>query len=225
MITADCVLVVRARSLALFRYPQLEDSPTTTHAPLAKHSFGWVDGVAVRTIISPSSRDGSLLPLSILIRTEPDDPWAADEDHDLRLYTLYPTDGSSALPYIFPPVHTANVPSTRGSLQCSDLCLGAHGTAVWVQPQDRSAAGLLHAMQEDAHAPVARKNERLMCAVFPGPLFRGDSSEVEAESKTIAPRALCVNELNNWKALDYDEVRGRVAMGSTRGKVTVLSLV
>jgi hypothetical protein len=80
-------------------------------------------------------------------------------------------------------------------------------------------------MQEDAHAPVARKNERLMCAVFPGPLFRGDSSEVEAESKTIAPRALCVNELNNWKALDYDEVRGRVAMGSTRGKVTVLSLV
>ncbi|KAF7358391.1 Acid protease [Mycena venus] len=240
MFPAAGILVVRARTLTLFPNPPLTPGPPVVYAPLAVHSFGWVDGAAVTTILGPTPTldDSNSLPpqpLSILIRPEPDDPWAADSDHALDLHVLrseptFPL--STTRPYIFPPVHTARAPSTRGSLQCSDLRLGPHGTAVWIEPQDRSAIGLL----QDAHVPVAqRQNERLVYTAFPGPLFRGsagDGTYVELDSdldfgaEPIGVRVctLCTNELNNWKALDYDEVRGRVAVGSTRGRITVLSL-
>ncbi|KAF8213929.1 hypothetical protein K438DRAFT_1802538 [Mycena galopus ATCC 62051] len=231
------ILIVRERSLTLFPNPSLTIDPPVVHAPLAVHSFGWVDGVAVATILGSNTVDPNLRPpppLSILIRPEPDDPWAADDDHELDLYVLHPEPAfplSTTRPYTFPPAHTARVPSTRGSLQCNALRLGAHGTAVWVEPQDRSATGLL---DDPYGAPVAhRRNERLVCAVFPGPLFRGGAAEspdldsgADAAPKPILVRgrALRANELNNWKALDYDEVRGRVVIGSTRGRITVLSL-
>jgi hypothetical protein len=229
---AACILVVRGRSLTLFPNPTLTMDPPAVHAPLAVHSFGWVDGVAVTTIVGPTTNrhSGTDLPqpLSILIRPEPDDPWAADDAYNLDLYVLHaePTFPLSTLrPYIFPPVHTARVASSRGSLQCSGLHLATHGTALWIEPQDRSATGLLH----DARVPVARQNERLVCAAFPGPLFRGDSDKAAHGDLDVGPvpvrgRTLRTNELNNWKALDYDEVRGRVAVGSTRGRITVLSL-
>ncbi|KAJ6541050.1 hypothetical protein DFH09DRAFT_929314 [Mycena vulgaris] len=224
--TVDSILVVRARSLTLFPNPPLTMGPPVVHAPLAVHSFGWVDSVAVTTIVGPSSDDTtSPKPLSILIRPEPDDPWATG-DHDLELYVLHPAEfPHSALPYTFPPTRAAHVPSTRGALHCSELRFGPHGTAVWVQPQDRSAVGLLHAMQDDAHAPVTRQNEHLVCVAFPGPLFRRDSNVDAPAPMRVEGRTLRANELNNWKAVDYDEVRGLVAVGSTRGKITVLSLV
>lgn len=231
MFSADCILVIRARSLTLFPNPPLTKNFPTTHAPLAVHSFGWVDGVAVTAIVGPnnSSPTSPAQPLSILIRPEPDDPWAATFEHDLDLYVLHPDPAfplSSTTPYAFPPRHTARVPSCRGSLQCSDLRLGAHGTAVWVEPQNRSAVGLL----DDVYAPLVRQNERLVCAAFPGPLFRRIvlSPEEEVLDTTPIPvhgHTLRTNDLNNWKALDYDEVPGRIAVGSTRGKITVLSLI
>ncbi|KAJ7213733.1 hypothetical protein B0H12DRAFT_370794 [Mycena haematopus] len=221
------ILVVRERSLTLFPNPPLTADPPLVHAPFAMHSFGWVDGVAVATILglTTDSNIDSPPPLSILIRPESDDPWAADDDHELDLYVLHPEPTfphSTIRPYTFPPVHTARVPSSRGSLQCRDLRLGVHGTAVWIEPQDRSSTGLL----ADVHAPVARQNERLVCAVFPGPLFRPGAADPDLGVAPIPVRSrtLRANELNNWKALDYDEVRGRVAIGSTRGRITVLSL-
>ncbi|KAJ7907567.1 hypothetical protein B0H13DRAFT_2662358 [Mycena leptocephala] len=193
---AACILVVRGRSLTLFPNPTLTMDPPAVHAPLAVHSFGWVDGVAVTT-----SSVQQLIPfwhhlpqpLSILIRPEPDDPWAADDAYNLDLYVLHaePTFPLSTLrPYIFPPR-----PAPR-----------PHGTALWIEPQDRSATGLLH----DAQVPVARQNERLVCAAFPGPLFRGDSDKAAHGDLDVGPvpvrgRTLRTNELNNWKALDYDE--------------------
>ncbi|KAJ7493833.1 hypothetical protein FB451DRAFT_1077544 [Mycena latifolia] len=218
VVTPDSILVVRARALTLFPNPPLTLGPPAVHTHLAKHSYGWVDGVAVTTIVSPDIT--SAKPLYILIRPEPDDPWTAHAAN-IELYVLHPAEPDSVVPYIFPPMRIAHVPSTRGSLQCSALRFGPHGTAVWIQPQDRSAAGL-YTMQDDAHAPVMRQNESLVCAAFPGPLFRrGEEEDLDAP---VARRILCANELNNWKAVDYDEVRGLVAVGSTRGKITVLSL-
>ncbi|KAJ7882537.1 hypothetical protein B0H14DRAFT_2702955 [Mycena olivaceomarginata] len=230
MFTVAGILVVRARSLTLFPNPPLTADPPAVHPPIAMHSFGWVDGVAVAPILGSTPPD-SPPSLSILIRHEPDDPWAADDTHELDLYILYPEPAfplSTLRPYTFPPVHAARVPSKRGSLQCSALRLGAHATAVWVEPRDRSATGLM----DDAYAPVPRKNERLVCAVLPGPLFRGggasgadlhldvdETGPISVQGRTLRP-----NELNNWKTLDYDEARGRVAIGSTRGRITVLDL-
>ncbi|KAJ7153280.1 hypothetical protein C8R46DRAFT_1006596 [Mycena filopes] len=236
VVTPACILIVRARSLYLFPNPPLTTGALTSYTPLAVHSFGWVDGVAV--IPTADSTPDSNPTLSILIRPEPDDPWAAALDHALDLYLLPPNPAfplASPIPYTFPPSLTARVPSARGSLQCSALRLGAHDTAVWVEPQNRSARGLL---DDDGYAPqLVRQDERLVCAAFPGPLFgpRGPSAgdmdlELELDSDSGGPmpvrgRTLRSNELNNWKALDYDEVRGRIAIASTRGKITVLSLV
>ncbi|KAJ7743457.1 hypothetical protein DFH07DRAFT_35885 [Mycena maculata] len=227
--SVEGILVVRARTLTLFRNPPLTLDTPIVHAPIAVHSFGWVDGVAVTTIVGPSRASSTPPPLSILIRPEPDDPWAPDDAHVLDLYVLHPAvEPHGALPYAFPPAHAARVPSARGSLHCSTLRLGPHGTAVWIEPHDRAAAGLLHAMQDDTHAPVARQNERLVGAAFPGPLFpvSGTSHEYDYNKPlAVLGTTLRANELNNWKALDYDEVQGLVAVASTRGRITVLELV
>ncbi|KAF7355655.1 hypothetical protein MSAN_01483300 [Mycena sanguinolenta] len=209
MVLVTGILVVRERSLNLFPNPPLTTDPPVVYAPiLPVHYFGWLDGIAAAPILgSPltiKSSANSPPPLSILIRPKLD-PWAAD-NHKLDLYILHPEPTyplSTTRPYMFPPVLTAQVPSSRGSLQCSDLRLGVYGTAVWIEPQDRSSGGLL----TDEHAPVVRQNERLVGAVFPGPLFRTGVVDPGLGSAPISLRSHTIhaNALNNWKALDYDE--------------------
>ncbi|KAJ6515495.1 hypothetical protein C8R45DRAFT_1086688 [Mycena sanguinolenta] len=228
MVLVAAILVIREQSLTLFPNPPLTTDPPVVHAPLApERYFGWLDGAAAAPILglTTDSNANSLPPLSILIRPELDNPWLAHDGYKLNLYVLHPEPTfplSTACPYIFPPVLTAQVPSSRGSLQYSELRLGAHGTAVWIEPRDRSSMGLL----ADAHAPVARQNERLVCAVLPGPFFRAGAADLDTDATPISVqgRTLLANELNNWNALDYDEARGRVAIGSTWGRITVLSL-
>ncbi|KAJ6610515.1 hypothetical protein B0H10DRAFT_2193343 [Mycena sp. CBHHK59/15] len=192
---ADCVLVVRARSLTLFPNPPLE-RPATVHAPLISHSFGWVDGVAVTTILSSNSTSntGVTRPLSILIRPEPDDPWAGDDEHDLDLYTLPPAVAPDEMEYRI----YFRQPSRPG---CQ-----AH------------AALSNAAIYGSAHAALRCGSSRRIAA-------RNSETGVDTDGPTtVLGCTLRSNELNNWKALEYDEVRGRIAVGSTRGKVTVLSL-
>ncbi|KAJ7812243.1 hypothetical protein B0H14DRAFT_2857322 [Mycena olivaceomarginata] len=199
MFTVSGILVVRARSLTLFPNPPLTADPPALHPPIAMHSFGWVDGVAVAPILARR-------------------PLGADDTHDLDLYILHPG----------PAFPLSTLRPKRRSLQCSALRLGAHATAVWVEPRDRGATGLM----DGAYAPVPRQNERLVCAVLPGPLFRGrgaGGADLHLDVDETGPisvqgRALRANELNNRKALDYDEARGRAAIGSARGRITVLDL-
>lgn len=86
------VLVVRARSIELFAMPDMQppSTPPVAEHPIARHSFGWIDGVSV----SVQARDqaaapDAIAPLSILLRAESDDPWSSDV-HKLDLYTLEP---------------------------------------------------------------------------------------------------------------------------------------
>ena len=258
------VLVVRARSIHLFPEPVLgsSDAPAPRYSPIARHSFGWIDGVSVRenileTDYDPTQQPHSRPPLSILIRSESDDPWASDV-HSLDLYILEPNpefvcppspplgggaepnleldpDPGPALPhppppllspaisispYIFPPRPSMKVPSARGSLRCTDVILGRHGTAVWIHPQDRAIAGLVlpNVHPQDLH-PIPEMNETLVAAVFPGPLkqFRRGPVHVQA-------RSVWRNSFNNWTCLDYDEELGRIALGSSYGRVTILDL-
>ncbi|KAJ7092311.1 hypothetical protein B0H15DRAFT_973069 [Mycena belliarum] len=227
VVTSTAMLVVRAHSMVLFRKPPLSAGTPLVYTQLAEHRYGWVDGIAVSTIVeSRSAATTSAPPLTILVRPEPDDPWAS-EANSLHLYVLHPADSpDSPVPYVFPPTHTVRVPSVHGALQWSALRFGPRGTAVWVEPQDRSAAGL-YAGRDDAHAPVAWQDEGLVCAVFPGPLFPyGAAAEPDGSTPLLVrSRALCTNALNNWTTVDYDEVHGLIAIGSTRGQITVLSLV
>ncbi|KAF8637195.1 hypothetical protein AX16_010854 [Volvariella volvacea WC 439] len=54
-----------------------------------------------------------------------------------------PSVPQSNVPYLFPPILTAEVHSTHGPLRLADVFLGSYGTAFWIQPQDRSASGLI----------------------------------------------------------------------------------
>jgi hypothetical protein len=168
-----CIVVVRARSIHLFPEPILRSSENSPlfYEPIARHSFGWIDGVAVTLDPRPShaQSDQSIpySPLSILVRAESDDPWSSGF-HSLDLYTLEPDPaftppsasdnedipdiGSTLIegpgdvdvtsPYSFPPTLSTQVQSVRGFLRCTDVILGRYGTAVWIQPQDRAVAGL-----------------------------------------------------------------------------------
>ncbi|KAK0237325.1 hypothetical protein EDD85DRAFT_770504 [Armillaria nabsnona] len=138
----------------------------------------------------------SATPTSILIRSWQNINTWASEPNSFELYSL-----SS-----FPPTLTSKVSSRRGALRCTDVILGTRGTAVWIRPHDR--AMVPHWEEHDGC-------ETLIAAVFPGPLNPTDQVRV---------REVCMNNLNNWTALDYDENLGRIALGSGFGKVTIVQL-
>jgi len=168
------ILVVRARSIELFPEPVLRPphEPCPSYRPLARHSFGWIDGVSVSVQTGRQDVDGAIKPLSILLRAESDDPWMSDT-HMLDLFVLEPNPTYTAddpsldsttdsnedptasaspgedhthrppAPYIFPPVYSSlSSPSVRGILRCTDIVLGPHGTAVWIMPRGARSADL-----------------------------------------------------------------------------------
>ncbi|KAI0350531.1 hypothetical protein OH77DRAFT_1064531 [Trametes cingulata] len=274
------ILVVRARSVELFPYPDLRQAEDSyaTYEPLGYHTFGWIDGVSVNTQRDPllgaddASASGTGAPLSILLRTESDDPWASDV-HKLEQFLLVPnpafTDDvpprdpaaedvplstefvTPIPPYVFPPVRAEHTsPAVRGFLRCTEIILGPCGTALWIQPR---AARTAHLTGLDVHSSVAQVSdalnpdhlhpddapptplaapdgvradraktaESLCAAVFAGPLQRRHPELLpHARRLWVQPRDNC-----NWTAVDYDEDRGRVALGSSDGTVAVLDLV
>ena len=256
------------------------------HAPLAHHSFGWVDGVAVSALSahgehSKKGRLGEHVALSILLRPESDDPWYPAEEHKLEMYTLYPNlafDPSSLdevvqsfsnlsttpflssppkaqaqqLPYTFPPVLTHAIPTRHGVLRCTSLALGKCGTGVWIEPRTpRTMEGLVEGFLRAAakgKGTRERDRERVMCAVFPGPLYVSGGLDVDGcESDRCGSEGLETGEsvpvqiqgmeldlsgvvdydddgMGDWAAFDYDESRGRVVLASSYGRVLVLEV-
>ncbi|PFH48199.1 hypothetical protein AMATHDRAFT_66098 [Amanita thiersii Skay4041] len=258
----DSVFVARDRSINLFPYPSLQVTSrnSTPYSPIAQHSFGWIDGITA-TLVAPNPGPGKAeQSISILSREKNIDPWHSDR-HSIEHYALfrsplYSPPHSPAhiqtnlpyprspryVPYIFPPFRTSHIPSLlgslRGSLRCTTIALGRHGTAVWISPQDRAAGGLY--FSED-HLPLQvvpyaeQLNESLSCAVFWGGMMNdiGDSSGVDWEQshagaqrgdEVIEKWTVCMNDKNDWTALDYDEDTGRIALGSGRGDVIILFL-
>jgi hypothetical protein len=244
------ILVVRARSIHLFPEPALRSfaMPPPNYQPIARHSWGWLDGVAVTTKKTLNKDNWPNETLHILIRAEVDDPWTTDNP-TLDLYTLeanpefspglarddaspltepslsssleYPALNDATkinptiIPYIFPPVFCSQVQSVGGPLQCKDVILKPHGTAMWIHPRARSLAGLVGS--PDA-LETLRVPESLMVAVFPGLLNAGP------RQTDVRAKMLWQNHFNNWTSVDYDEERGKIALGSSYGKVTLLDL-
>jgi len=227
------VLVIRGRSIHLFPEPILNSSKPI-YGAVARHSFGWVDGVSVS--LTPRSNPVDLRdlpshdPIHILLRAESDNPWT-QEQHNLRFFILKPNPHYSVefhqddkpstdiSPYLFPPSLTAEVSSVHGSLRCADIMLQPYGTAVWIHPRNRAVTGLISDdvhPQEVAIPDTLVVSERLVAAVFPGPLSQTGTGD---EAKT-----LWTNESNDWTCLDYNEEFGRIALGSRAGSVTVLEL-
>jgi hypothetical protein len=194
-------------------------------------------------------------PISILVRAETDDPWSSDI-LPIELYTLHPnpdytpSDNSQmtsmvenavmtlssfpSSPYIFPPILTSKVVSRRGALRCKEIILGRLGTALWIQPKDRSAAGL-YWTTEDA-PPVGpeniisseHKNESLVVTVFPGSLFQGSGKEDDIQEgnavSEMKGKVICWNDRHSWSSIDYDEEVGRIVLGTSFGEITILDL-
>ncbi|KIK57623.1 hypothetical protein GYMLUDRAFT_1009574 [Collybiopsis luxurians FD-317 M1] len=240
------ILVVRARSVHLFPEPELcsisapSQSSTAVglpvYSPLAKHSFGWVDGVSVVPIYSAGCTRPTTL--KILVRLQSDNPWMANE-HSLDLYELHSDpdigieDDVARSPYLFPPICTAQVASTRGSLRCTDLVLGKCGTAIWVKPGERALNGLLPPEIYDDYTNNTRQggfdgilsnisgdvegksSESLVAGIFPGPLN---------PQTTVRTRKIYANVLKNWTTLDYDEAVGSIVLGDASGSVRILQL-
>ncbi|KXN86957.1 hypothetical protein AN958_09454 [Leucoagaricus sp. SymC.cos] len=238
------ILVVRARSLHLFPMSTLkmqEEGPLR-YSPIARHSFGWVDSVSVQMTGSPeafssSSSSNVQQPLSILVRAETDDPWSSDI-LSMELYTLNPNpehDASpspeasdphmtssspspNSSPYIFPPVLTSRVSSRRGALRCRDIILGRRGTALWVQPRDRSVAGL-YWTTDDNPLPVGPHTIVRSDYKHESAGGKEDAEEPEPEGKIIR-----WNEQHNWSSIDYDEDVGRIVLGTSFGSITILDM-
>ena len=191
------------------------------NAPVASHSFGWLDGFSVTRCPRLRFPDGHTDPdaLFILFRGEIDDPWQTSL-HNLELYVLEPnrlfgqprTPVPSSLeeellrrgpedpvaPYIFPPRLLYTISSLRGSLRCRRVILGKLGTAAWIQPQDRFAHGLLADVPFHAVSHLPKTPERLVMTAFPGTLC----SKKLMEKGLGKPAAECLPGLEGEVAVD-----------------------
>ncbi|KAL1743398.1 hypothetical protein HDZ31DRAFT_41024 [Schizophyllum fasciatum] len=149
-------------------------------------------------------------------------------------------------PYLFPPVLAERFHSSRGALRCTDLVMGRCGTAVWVQPPDYSSAGLLFGNDDGRslpnNVPSLNSHEAMMAGAFSGPLRREEGGEgllsgdgrggdtaLPPAGAGVAPQTqhgllLLQNPSNDWTSLDYDEVLGRIAFGTSAGSVKVVQL-
>lgn len=62
-------------------------------------------------------------------------------------------------------------------------------------------------------------------AVFPGSLSPGVCRSLSGDGMIMVGKKLIGNDSDNsWTSFDYDEVGGRVVLGSNFGRVTVLEL-
>ncbi|PBK86122.1 hypothetical protein ARMGADRAFT_1066725 [Armillaria gallica] len=133
--------------------------------------------------------------ISILICSQGDNPWAS-ELNQLELYSL-----SS-----FPLILTSKVSSRRRAVRCTGIILGKQATAAWICPHDCAMV---------SHWEEHGGCETLIAAVFPSLL--NPTTELRV-------REVCMNDLNKWTTLDYDEDLGKIALGSAFGKVTIVQL-
>lgn len=235
------MFVVRARSFETFLAPELlpeeEVVPATYLRPAARHRFGWIDGVSL-VPQRQAAHSSAPPPLSVVLRAESDDPWAADK-HLLDLYTLapdpeYPREGDQlAPPYLFPPVHQTSWASTRGHLRCRDILLGAHGTALWIQPRPTRHLDLtaydVHSsdtQRPGQHSPLGAPppRETLVAALLPGRLRDGGRGEALDEPDEVRTLWAFDGSNGTWTSVDYDEARGLVALGDSQGNVDILKL-
>lgn len=146
-------------------------------------------------------------------------------------------------PYVFPPVRAASWASTRGHLRCRDILVGPCGTALWIQPRPAHNVGLTAL---DVHSSFAqgsgagasdagladtsageKQEERVVAALLPGLLRdtcvgqgRG-SGEGEEGVRTLYTYE---GAYGMWRCVDYDEARGRLALGDSLGQVVILEL-
>lgn len=87
-------------------------------------------------------------------------------------------------------------------------------------------------------------HETLVIAAFPGPLYHRPSDSAatseEADASTssatdpsaprkhtvaqVKGRPLWTNGKNDWTSVDYDEVNGRIALGTSGGRVVVMGI-
>lgn len=239
---------MRARSFEAFAVPTLLPAASLSQPcyPVARHQFGWIDGVAVSESCGSPDRAttsaGTRESLSVVLRAESDDPWSSDM-HTLDVYHFQPAQrhgvyGSTEdespsieeqhLSYAFPPLHCASLPSARGHLRCTDIALGPQGTGVWIQPRPARNIDLtaFDVHSSDTHHPLtgasAPKQELLIAAVFPGAMRARHADVLDGGTRTL----WALEDVSrNWTAVDYDEARGVVALGDSHGEVLVLDLV
>lgn len=223
--------MVRARSVSVFEEPPFMASPSQevlVNFPHKSISFGWVDGVSLseRPVLQ-CAEEPRAVSLSMLVRTKGDDPWALQDQ--FQLYTVHSGAGEERadpleeeIRYSHAPPPTLTLTTSiscpnRGPLRCTDIVLGRYGTAVWVLPADRSAAGLISEHIHLQPVPVPASNQTLTIVSFPGPLHcGGDEAEVRVSVDN--------EDGSSWSCMDYDEERGLIALGSSAGGITLFSL-
>ncbi|KAG9316058.1 hypothetical protein JVU11DRAFT_3725 [Chiua virens] len=223
--THRAIFVARARSICIFDEPQMVSPGNDLNITLPRvyKSFGWVDGVALA--LAPSTPVGSSQPpLTLLVRNKGDDPWRPTEqfqfmtlNRNFPSHTTHDTAsierGSSASPF---QLSSSLSSHQRGLIRCRDMILGPYGTAVWTQPTDWAAGGLITDSGFLEAMSMTTSRQTLVVALFPGLLNQGSS---EAQIKVTIE-----HDGNDWSCLDYDEARGLVALGSSSGEVTVYRL-
>ncbi|KAG8212914.1 hypothetical protein J3R82DRAFT_11269 [Butyriboletus roseoflavus] len=226
--THGSIFVVRARSVCIFEEPRMvfPGDDLDILLPRVFKSFGWVDGVSLAlgpsALFSPVS--SSPPPLSLLVRNKGDDPWRPTERFQFMMLNTdfdhtasHGTSPAEHEPVSFPFNLICSLSSHhRGPLRCSDMVLGSYGTAVWVQPSDWAAVGLVTDDSFIEDRSMSTAPQTLVVALFPGLLNQGS---LEGHIKVVFE-----NDGDSWSCLDYDEARGLIALGSSSGEVTVYRL-
>ncbi|KAF6751939.1 hypothetical protein DFP72DRAFT_906586 [Ephemerocybe angulata] len=254
------VLIGRAKFVTLHRTPELlyssfEEAETAPTGYLAKHTFGYLDSICT-TADEPHDAD---TPPSyrILTRGYTDDPWRERDEHSLHVYRLdfnldFLEHPSTTVPYLFPPVHEARIPTRRGKLHCPEIFLSKKGVALWVQPKKwegpypgYAPVPLINVASSDPDEPGRiswvrmgdweREKEYIRAAILPGSVYRraddgskgtallGEGTDGEVNVRPVLLKTNRCLEAD-WTSMDWDEETGRIVLGHQDGRVMLIEM-
>ncbi|KAH8092220.1 hypothetical protein BXZ70DRAFT_898340 [Cristinia sonorae] len=215
VLTEYHVFVVRAHVVELYPIPQLFPPPVESNSivrPVMQFSLGWIDDASITPQLPasiPHREAGANLlpPISIVLRSEVNDPWSSDSSN-ISMYALKPSkasdlailryfaphiwDGDQAKrpPYVQNPTLVASIPNASRdgvrSLRCPVIRSGRFGTSIWIQPPRRFGRDIglttfdVHSSRiyEDIHTLRSDDNEAVDSDMLVGAVFPGQMSSL-----------------------------------------------
>jgi hypothetical protein len=118
------------------------------------------------------------------------------------------------LPYLFPPMPIQTVASPVRLFAATDMALGSHGTALWIDSHTEDYFDHSDHGQRLASSVLTWMNVEHDSYI--------DSADLVAFSATsVATTVFGVQESDGWVRAALDEEEGRVAVGSASGKISL----
>ncbi|KAK0466779.1 uncharacterized protein EV420DRAFT_648054 [Desarmillaria tabescens] len=202
LIFNDFLVILRSRFLAIYSLRLFCQSTTSRGVlhPLAHHVWQWT--VDSGRLAFHTSHTRGPQPISVLIRFASSFPWPTNM---LNHFVIYPNPPGSHSLYDFIPIQVQTISAPLRLFALSDMAIGEHNTAVWLDTDTES-----YFLQASSGQRLAGC---ILSAVNHGQVMYMNASSVYN-----------VHEDASWTRVTLDERNSKIAIGTLDGRIIILEL-